>query len=59
MNIKLNTIPLNVINLNANSVVIKKIIRYVPDDQIPETHIEFYSDSEIFLALDGGFYTKL
>lgn len=59
MNIKLNTIPLNVINLNANSVVIKKIIRYVPDDQIPETHIEFHSDSEIFLALDGGFYTKL
>lgn len=59
MNIKLNTIPLNVINLNSDSVVIKKIIRYVPDDQIPETHIEFQSDSEIFLALDGGFYTKL
>lgn len=59
MKIKLNTIPLNIVNLNINAVVVKKIIRYVPDDQIPETHWEFHSDSELFLAFDGGFYTKL
>ena len=59
MKIKLNTIPLNIVNLNINTVVVKKIIRYVPDDQIPETHTEFQLDSKIFLALDGGFYTKL
>lgn len=55
---QLNNIPLNVINLNIVGETTKKISRYVPDDEIPDTHTEFYVDTEAFYASDGGFYVK-
>ena len=51
---KLNTIFLNVVSLFKG--LRETTSRYVPDDKIPDTHIELYdADDELFSASDDRF----
>lgn len=57
--VTLDAIKLPVVILNSIGKKIKKIIRYVPDDEVPDTHIAMYdSASEQWEAADGKFYVK-
>lgn len=56
--IGLNVIYLNSIVLNSFGSTSNKFTRYVPDDEIPNTHIDIYADTELFSALDGKFLVK-
>ena len=53
----LNTIYLNVCRLFNGPL--KKTSRYVPDDEVPDTHtLMFGAGNEEFKAADGYFYVK-
>ena len=45
--------------LNSFGATSNKFTRYVSDDEIPDTHIDIYADTELFSALDGKFLVKL
>lgn len=56
----LNIATLNAVSLNNAGMSIKKRSRYVPDNEIPDSHTAFYAaDSEQFFAADTGFYVKM
>lgn len=57
--IKVNVVNLNKFALNSFGATSNKFNRYVPDDEIPDTHIDIYADTELFSALDGKFLVKL
>ena len=55
----LNTVLLNTVRINTVGTVMKKISRYVPDNEIPDSHtVLMTADSEQFMASDTGFYVK-
>lgn len=56
----LNTIRLASISLNAIGATIKRIIRYVPDNEVPDTHVKFGDADGIQLvgADNNVFYVK-
>lgn len=55
MKIKLNTIPLNIVNLNINAAISEE-----SSGDIPEEYVEFITaDGMVFSASDGAFYVKL
>lgn len=47
-------------SLNALGATIKKIIRYVPDNEVPDTHVKFGDADGVQLvgADDNVFYVK-
>ena len=53
----LNTIYLNVVRL-FNGLK-KRSSRYVPDNEIPDTHTRMQSADGAFSAADADFYTKI
>lgn len=52
-------IKLNVAYINVLGGVVNKFTRYVPDDEIPDTHTDFYTATDVFNASDGKFLAKL
>lgn len=55
-----NIIYLNRIILNSIGEVFKKIVRYVPDNEVPDTHVDFFgADGEQFYGSDDKFLGKL
>lgn len=58
--ILLNTIRLASVSLNTLGATIKKIIRYVPDNKVPDTHVKFNDADGVQLAGadDNVFYVK-
>lgn len=57
--IYLNVISLNSMVINSFGTSSEKFTRYVPDNEIPDTHIDIYAGSEVFNALDGKFLVKI
>ena len=57
----LNVIRLNTVKLNIVGGFLKKIIRYIPDNEVPDTHIQFYGvDNEPLIGSDDNkFYGKI
>ena len=54
---KLNTIYLNVCRLFTGPL--KRVSRYVPDNEVPDTHVIMVgAGNEEFAAADGYFYVK-
>ena len=59
MKLILNTIHLGTIYLNKLGEKIKKIIRYVEDGEVPDTHTQMYdSESTMFFGVDAKFNVK-
>lgn len=60
MKIIQNIIRLNRVVINSIGEVFKKIVRYVPDNEVPDTHVDFYgADGEQFYGSDDRFLGKL
>lgn len=54
--ILLNIIHLNTIGMNVVGSNFKKIVRYIKDGEVPDTHTAFYdADSQRVMASDAGF----
>ena len=54
--ILLNVIYLSTIGINLIGSTIKKIIRYVPDGEVPDTHTQMYdADGVAFYGSDAKF----
>lgn len=56
----LNTIKLASVSLNTIGSSIKKIVRYVPDNEVPDTHVKFGDIDGVQLvgADNNVFYVK-
>lgn len=60
MKLTLNIVQLNRVVTNVIGDIARKISRYVPDDEVPDSHTPFYgADGQWLEGTDDEFYGKL